>query len=68
MEDRISREAKLNAAKEIVVAYIKSATVKEGENQKFDMNADQVCDLFKKVFETIEDVTPAPSRKVGLGL
>lgn len=68
MDDRVSREAKLAAAKEIVTAYIKSAVVKNGENQKLDMTPDQVCDLFKKVFDTIEDATPAQSRKVGLGV
>ncbi len=68
MEDRVSPEAKLNAAKEIVTAYIKSAVVKNGENQKLEMSSDEVCEMFKKVFETIDESVPNVSRKVGLGI
>lgn len=68
MEDRVSREAKLNAAKDIVTTFIKSAVVKSGENQRLEMSVDEVCDLFRKVFDTIEESVPNVPRKVGLGV
>lgn len=68
MEDRVNREAKLNAAKDIVAIYIKSSVIKQGEDQKLELSADDVCNLFKKVYETIEETVPNESRKVGLGV
>lgn len=68
MEDRVSKEAKLNAAKEIVTAYIKSAVVKEGENQRSPLTAGDICSLFKDVYGTIEETLPSHPRKVGLGV
>ena len=68
MDDRVSREAKLSAAKDIVMTYIKSAVVKEGENQKLALSPDDVCSLFKRVYGTIEETVPDLARKVGLGV
>jgi hypothetical protein len=68
MEDHVSREAKLNAAKDIVTTYIKSAVLKEGESQKLSMSTEEVCALFRKVYDTIEDTVPNAPRKVGLGV
>ncbi len=56
MEDRVSREAKLNAAKDIVTTYIRSSVMKNGEDQKLELSADQICTLFRQVYETIEEV------------
>lgn len=68
MEDRVSREAKLQAAKEIVATYIKSAVVKEGENQRLQISADEICAMFKQVYETIDETVPNQARKMGLGV
>jgi hypothetical protein len=68
MEDKVSREAKLNAAKEIVATYIKSAVIKKGEDQKLDLSADEVCNLFRKVYDTIDETLPDKTRRVGLGV
>lgn len=68
MEDRVSREAKLNAAKEIVATYIKSAVIKQGEDQRLELSADEICELFRKVYGTIDEALPEVPRKVGLGV
>ncbi len=68
MEDRVSREAKLNAAKEITIAYIKSAVVKKGEDQHLELSADEVCNVFRRVYDAVEQTVPNQSRKVGLGV
>jgi len=68
MEDRVSREAKLQAAKEIVATYIKSAMVKEGENSRLALSPNEVCDLFRQVYGTIDDAIPTGARKMGLGI
>ncbi len=68
MEDRVSREVKLNAAKDIVTNYIRSAVVKNGENQKLELSVDEVCKLFTRVYETIDEAVPNVPRKVGLGV
>jgi len=60
MEDRVTKETKLNVTKDIVASYIK------GDNNK--ISPDELCGLIKKVFSAIEDVVPEPERrKVGLG-
>lgn len=68
MEDKVSREAKLSAAKEIVMAYIKSAPEKKGEDQKLNLSIEEVCSLFRKVYDTIDETIPNQSRKIGLGV
>lgn len=68
MEDRISREAKLNVAKEIVTTYIRSAVVKNGESQRLEMSAEDVCRLFQQVYQAVDETVPNPERRVGLGL
>ena len=67
MEDRVSREAKLTAAKEIVNTYIKSAVVKKGEDQYLELSAEEICKIFVQVFNTIDETLPNTQRKVGLG-
>lgn len=60
MEDRVSKEAKLSATKDIVASFIK------GDDNK--LTEDDLCALIKKVYSTIEEVVPEPEkRKVGLG-
>ena len=62
MEDRISKEQKLAAAKDIVASYLK------GEGAK-NVAPDQIGKVFTDVFNTIDTVIPDPEkRKVGLGL
>lgn len=57
--DRISREFKLLAAKDIVANFARSER---------NASADEICELFRKVYRTIDEVAPEPeSRKVGLG-
>lgn len=69
MDDRVSGEAKLAAAKEIVATYIKSAVIQDGEHsRRLDISPDQICDLFKQVYNTIDETLPAQQRKVGLGM
>lgn len=67
MADNVTKESKLNAAKEIVVAYLRSAPEKTGDNQKLNMSADDVSALFTKVYKAIDDTLPAAERKIGLG-
>ncbi len=60
MEDRVSKESKLGATKDIVASYIKSDDNKLSE--------DDLCKLIKKVYSTIEEIVPEPEkRKIGLG-
>jgi hypothetical protein len=62
MEERVSKEAKLNAAKDIVASYLRGANTPA-------LTGEDVCQLFKKVYDTIEDVVPeGQPRRVGLGL
>jgi hypothetical protein len=68
MEDRVSREAKLNAAKDIVNTYIRNAVVKNGESQRLELSVDEVCSMFRKVFDTIDETVPDTPRRVGLGI
>jgi hypothetical protein len=62
----VPKESKLNAAKEIVVAYIRSAAEKKGEDQKLNLTADDVSSLFSKVYQAIDNTLPDADRKVGL--
>ena len=62
----VSNEEKLKAAKDIVVAYINSSVKKKGDDTEPTMKPDQVCDLLKKVFNTMEEILPVTETKVGL--
>lgn len=68
MSDQVTREAKLNATKEIVCAYIKSAVEKEGEKSAQAMSQDDLCKLIEKVYGTIDSTLPNKEKKVGLGV
>jgi hypothetical protein len=62
MEDRVSKEQKLSAAKDIVASYLK------GEGSK-NVAPEQIGKIFTDVFNTIDAVIPDPEkRRVGLGL
>lgn len=67
-DDKVSREAKLAAAKDIVTSYIASAVVKNGDNQTQPLSIDDVCKLFAKVYDTVDSTLPNAERKVGLGV
>ena len=61
MDDFVSRETKLNAAKDIVGNFIR------GDYGK-GLSADDVCKLIGKVYNAIEETVPDPEkRKIGLG-
>lgn len=61
MDDRISKEQKLSAAKDIVASYLK------GEGGK-NVAPDQIGPLFSQVFNAIDQTLPdAEKRRVGLG-
>ena len=63
----VSNEEKLKAAKDIVVAYINNSMEKKGDDwSKPTLTPDKVCDLIKKVFNTMEELLPAIETKVGL--
>ena len=62
----VSNEEKLKATKDIVVAYINSSVEKKGDDAKPTMKPDQVCELLKKVFNTMEEILPVVESKVGL--
>lgn len=62
----VSNEEKLKAAKDIVVAYINSSVKKKGDDAEPTMKPDQVCELIKKVFQTMEEILPVTETKVGL--
>lgn len=68
MEDRVSRETVLHITKDIVTAYIRSAVVKHGEDQRLELSPEQICEVFKKVYSTVEETAPNVPRKVGLGV
>ncbi len=59
MDQRVSKESKLDAAKAIVASYAK--------NSNTSLSPDELCDVFKKVFATIDETLPAPDKgRVGL--
>lgn len=61
MDDRVSKEQKLYAAKDIVASYLK------GEGGK-SVAPDQIGHIFSQVYNTIDQTIPDPEkRKVGLG-
>ncbi len=62
----VSNEEKLKATKDIVVAYITSSVKKKGEDSEPTMKPEQVCELLKKVFNTLEEILPTIESKVGL--
>lgn len=63
----VSNEEKLKIAKDIVVAYITSSVEKKGdESSKQSLKADDVCNLIKKVFSTIDEILPVTESKVGI--
>lgn len=62
----VSNEEKLKVAKDIVVAYINSSVKKKGEESEPTLKPEQVCDLVKKVFKTIDELAPISESKVGL--
>jgi hypothetical protein len=63
MDDRITREAKLNATKDIIANYVKVAN----EHHQ-PLSPDQVCEFFSKLYRTIDETVPDPEkRRVGLG-
>ena len=62
----VSNEEKLKVAKDIVVAYITSSVKKKGEDTEPTLKPEQVCDLVKKVFKTIDELVPISENRVGL--
>ena len=62
----VSNEEKLRATKDIVVAYINSSVKKKGDDSEPTMKPEQVCELLKKVFKTMEEILPSVETKVGL--
>lgn len=58
MEDRIPKDMKLSAAKDIVASYVRNNQLKPAE----------VADLFKQIYRTIDETIPDPQkRSIGLG-
>ena len=63
----VSNEEKLKATKDIVVAYINSSVEKKGDDVKAtNLKPEQVCDLIKKIFKTMEEILPVTESKVGI--
>ena len=62
----VSNEEKLKATKDIVVAYITSSVKKKGDDAEPTMKPEQVCELLKKVFNTMEEILPNVETRVGL--
>lgn len=63
----VSNEEKLRATKDIVVAYINSSVEKKGDDVKSTtLKPEQVCDLIKKVFNTMEEMVPVQETKIGI--
>jgi hypothetical protein len=62
MEDKVSKEQKLSAAKDIVASFLK------GDGGKH-VSANEIGKIFTDVYNTIDAVIPDPEqRRVGLGL
>ena len=66
MLKNVPNEEKLRATKDIVVAYINSSVRKKGDDAEPTMKPEQVCELLKKVFQTMEEILPVIETKVGL--
>lgn len=63
----VSNEEKLKAAKDIIVAYINNSLEKKGDDwSKPTLTPDKVCELIKKVFNTMEEILPVTESKIGL--
>lgn len=63
----VSNEEKLRAAKDIVIAYINNSMEKKGDEwAKPTLKPEQVCDILKKVFQTMEEILPISETRVGL--
>ena len=62
----VSNEEKLKATKDIVVAYINSSIKKKGEDSEPTMKPEQVCELLKQIFKTMEEILPIVENKIGL--
>ncbi len=62
----VSNEEKIKVAKDIVVAYINSSVKKKGDDSEPTMKPEQVCELLKKVFNTMEELLPITETRVGL--
>ncbi|MBX2860871.1 MAG: hypothetical protein KTR14_06535 [Vampirovibrio sp.] len=61
MEQNVTKEAKLSMAKDIVANYVR------GEKSP-GLSADEVCDMLKKVYTTIEEIAPEKEKRpIGLG-
>lgn len=62
MDDRVSKEQKLMAAKDIVASYVR------GEGGK-NVAPEQIGNLFAQVFTSIDQSLPDPEkRRIGLGV
>lgn len=67
-DERVSKEQKLAAAREIVANYVRNAEIKDGEKTRPALTPDEVCQFFRQMYSTIEEVVPeAAPRRVGLG-
>ena len=63
----VSNEEKLRAAKDILVAYINNSSERKGDDwSKHTLTPDKVCDLLKKIFQTMEEILPVSETRVGL--
>ena len=63
----VSNEEKLRAVKDIVVAYINNSMERKGDDwSKPTLTSDKVCEVLKKVFQTMEEILPVVETKVGL--
>jgi hypothetical protein len=64
LDEKVSKEAKLAAARDIVASYLRGAAA--SGNQP---DVKYITDLFSSVYDTIEKKLPeGEKRKVGLGL
>ncbi|MGD9581953.1 MAG: hypothetical protein AB7V50_11315 [Vampirovibrionia bacterium] len=63
--DKVSKDIKLNIAKDITNAYVSSHN-KDNDNK---LSVDDVCEAFKKIYSTVDKTIPDDSsRKIGLGV
>lgn len=63
----VSNEEKLKATKDIIVAYINNSIERKGDDwSKPTLTPDKVCELIKKVFQTMEELLPVSETRVGL--
>jgi pyruvate/2-oxoacid:ferredoxin oxidoreductase alpha subunit len=62
MEERISKEIKLSAAKDLVASYLR------GEGGK-NVTPEQIGEVFKQVYNAIDQTFPdGEKRRIGLGI